>query len=249
VTLASDYNVSTSSTMPSCNGDNNGTATATGAGGTAPYTYEWDDPAEQVTSTATGLEADTYRVTVTDAAGCVAVETVVVSEPAPITITVDSMGDQGTQLGYISVSVAGGTGGFGYEWLYNGEFFSSDEDIDGLSVGTYTLLVTDQTGCIAEQEIVVSVVDTRQEEALSRSIKLAPNPSSGKVFVSFELETETAVSFQVFDLAGKAATPLVNLRDASATLELDLTGTPSGVYLLRAIIGESVVLKRLVIGD
>lgn len=56
-----------------------GSATATAAGGTAPYTYSWDDPSNQTTQTATGLTTGTYICTVTDANGCTTTSTVNVS--------------------------------------------------------------------------------------------------------------------------------------------------------------------------
>ena len=62
--------VSTSATNVSCNGGNDGSTTAIPSGGTAPYTYSWDDPGLQTTVTATGLVAGSYSVTVTDAVGC-----------------------------------------------------------------------------------------------------------------------------------------------------------------------------------
>jgi len=49
---------------------NDGTATALPAGGSAPYTYSWNDPASQTNATATGLTAGNYEVTIMDAAGC-----------------------------------------------------------------------------------------------------------------------------------------------------------------------------------
>jgi len=48
-----------------------GSVTATPAGGTAPYTYLWDDAASQTTATATGLnDNQLYTVTITDGNGC-----------------------------------------------------------------------------------------------------------------------------------------------------------------------------------
>src|SRR5690606_20838482 len=43
VTSPSQLTVSTTTTDASCNGDCDGTATATPNGGTAPYTYSWND--------------------------------------------------------------------------------------------------------------------------------------------------------------------------------------------------------------
>lgn len=57
--------VATDETCPNCN---DGTATATPVGGTAPYTYLWNDG--QTTNPATGLTPGTYTVDITDANGC-----------------------------------------------------------------------------------------------------------------------------------------------------------------------------------
>ncbi len=60
------------------NGD--GTATASGTGGTAPYSYEWSDG--QTTETAIDLITGTYMVTVTEEFGCSAVASVDVTTVA-----------------------------------------------------------------------------------------------------------------------------------------------------------------------
>jgi hypothetical protein len=56
----------------------NGTATVVAQGGTNPYTYSWDNNANaQTTSTATNLTSNVwYEVTVTDANGCTAVDSI-----------------------------------------------------------------------------------------------------------------------------------------------------------------------------
>ena len=47
-----------------------GTVTVSVNGGLGPFTYEWNDPFAQSTSTAVGLTEDVYSVVVTDAVGC-----------------------------------------------------------------------------------------------------------------------------------------------------------------------------------
>ncbi len=62
-----------SSTDESSSGANDGTATVTAAGGTAPYTsYLWDDASAQTAAIASNLSAGTYNVVVTDSEGCTA---------------------------------------------------------------------------------------------------------------------------------------------------------------------------------
>ena len=67
-----------SSTDESSSGANDGTATVTAAGGTAAYSYLWDDANTQTNATASNLGAGTYNVVVTDSEGCTATISVTV---------------------------------------------------------------------------------------------------------------------------------------------------------------------------
>lgn len=90
VTVRPAFTLATSSTMESCDGALDGTATVVPTGGIAPLTYLWSDPAAQTTATATGLAHGTYTVTVTDAnspLACIQIATVTVGLvplPAPV---------------------------------------------------------------------------------------------------------------------------------------------------------------------
>jgi len=65
------------STNEVCFGAGDGTATAFGGGGVAPYAYQWDAAAgNQTAQVAEGLVPGTYSVTVTDFQGCTAVDQV-----------------------------------------------------------------------------------------------------------------------------------------------------------------------------
>jgi hypothetical protein len=71
------------STTPEVTPSANGTATANPVGGTPGYTYSWSNG--QTTQTATGLAAGNYTVTVTDADGCTASQSVTVGSVVGIT--------------------------------------------------------------------------------------------------------------------------------------------------------------------
>ena len=145
-------------TEPLCNGDCNGSATIVATGGSSPYTYQWDDPANQTNATATGLCAGTYYPCVTDASGCVdTLDTagvgVVITEPLALTAPV-SGGVSPCSCpcsGYVYVFPTGGTPNYTVGWS-NGY---ADQFQTGLCDGTYDVTVTDANGCITTNTITI----------------------------------------------------------------------------------------------
>ena len=124
----------------------NGSGTVTPAGGTAPFTYIWDDPNTQTDSTATGLLAGTYNITVTDAMGCIDTAMITVTGTPAVIMTTGLVAPtsctSGDGIAYVSIS--SGTAPFGYQWSPTGGFSDS---ATGLSAGIYTILVIDSFGC------------------------------------------------------------------------------------------------------
>ncbi|KAF2507488.1 hypothetical protein E0W72_11460, partial [Flavobacterium arcticum] len=101
----------------SCNGESDGSATASATGGTAPYTYLWSNAA--TTASITGVVAGTYGVTITDANGCTDTASVTITEPAALVASgvVDAnISCNGESDGAATVSATGGTAPYIYEW-------------------------------------------------------------------------------------------------------------------------------------
>ena len=73
---------------PLCFGGNTGTLAITVTGGNGNYSYSWADGNGPITDTSNPLDnltAGTYSVTVTDDAGCTAIQTgIILSDPAPV---------------------------------------------------------------------------------------------------------------------------------------------------------------------
>ena len=134
-----------------CNGSSDGSATVSSAGGTAPYTYLWDDG--QTTAMAGSLSAGSYTVTVTDANGCTETQSVTVLEPTVLTSTVSSMDAlcNGSSDGSATVSSAGGTAPYTYLW----DDGQTTAMAGSLAAGSYTVTVTDANGCTETQNVTV----------------------------------------------------------------------------------------------
>jgi gliding motility-associated-like protein len=94
-----------------------GTASVAVAGGVPPYSYAWNDPAAQSTSTATGLPRGFYAVTVTDAQGCSATDSVYVGDPTAFVLQIASVNDTCYQgFGRFQIIPVGPTAPFNYIW-------------------------------------------------------------------------------------------------------------------------------------
>jgi hypothetical protein len=74
-------------TDPTCYRYDDGTATAAGSAGFAPYTYDWNTSPPQTTQTIIDLAPGSYIVHMTDSLGCEAYDTVVVTEPPRLDTT------------------------------------------------------------------------------------------------------------------------------------------------------------------
>jgi len=140
------------STNVSCNGGSNGSATVIAAGGTGPYTYAWT-PTGGTAATATGLSAQTYTCTVTDANGCTSIATVTITEPPVLTATssqVNPLCNGGTGTG--TVVAAGGTSPYTYAWTPSGGNAATSTAI---TAGNYTCTITDAHGCTTTQAFTI----------------------------------------------------------------------------------------------
>ncbi|MBI4648565.1 MAG: hypothetical protein HY738_18770, partial [Bacteroidia bacterium] len=152
VTQPPALTISMSKTNVTCNGGNNGTATATPAGGTPAYTYLWSNA--QTTQTATTLTAGTWTVTVTDALGCTKTASVTITQPAAIVLTMSNIATTcGLNNGSATVSISsGGVSPFDYQWSNGSATMntaSTSNTISSLASGTYTVTVTDNNNCTA----------------------------------------------------------------------------------------------------
>lgn len=142
-----------SSTDVLCYGESTGTATATMAGGTAPYNYSWQNSLNLFAinnATLSNIPADIYQVTVTDDNGCLYIDNVEVFEPADLQLSgvVTNVSCYGGSDGAINVTLVGGTPTYSYNWTDDdGNFVSNSQDLVDVPADVYELVATDFNGC------------------------------------------------------------------------------------------------------
>ncbi len=143
----------TSSTMGSNCGASNGSATVNPSGGTLPYSFVWS-PTGGNAATASNLSSGPYTVLISDATGCSL--TLPVNIPAiggPVVAISNIVGSTcGQSDGSATADVTGGTAPYSYVWSPSG---GNSATASGIPGGTYSVSVTDATGCLVSQTAVV----------------------------------------------------------------------------------------------
>lgn len=137
-------------------GNANGSITISVAGGTQPYTFQWNSNPPQNTQNLTNVPAGTYTVTVTDNNNCVAIETFTINDiPAPTLSTSITDATCGNSDGSASVTVtSGGTPPFSYLWSSNPP--QTNSTMTNVPAGIYTVTVTDNNNCTATATVTIS---------------------------------------------------------------------------------------------
>jgi gliding motility-associated-like protein len=147
----SNLQVNVTTTADTCDA-NDGTATALALGGTAPYTYLWNNGA--TSSSISNLPAGQYLVTVTDRNGCFGTASGIVQlVTSNLVLSLQATPDScNISNGTASISVTGGTGPYTYLWNTG----STSRNIQSLSAGLYRVTVTDVNGCSDSGSVVVN---------------------------------------------------------------------------------------------
>lgn len=137
-----------------CFGDSNGAVILNVSGGTTPYTFAWSNGA--TTPNLIGVTSGVYYFTVTDNdTSSYADSAIVLGNPAIVITGIMTPPTSGTSNdGALNVSVTGGSVPYSYLWSNA----MMTEDISGLTIGSYTITVTDSIGCSANKTFAVDTI-------------------------------------------------------------------------------------------
>ena len=129
-----------------------GQATVAGIGGQPPYTYSWSNGAN--TATATNLTAGSYTVTLTDANGCFASESLQIAASGNINVSLNTTVPEcsGNAVASAIAFPSGGVPPYTYEWSMG----ATTASVFGLQPGTYGVTVTDSNGCMGTASATIA---------------------------------------------------------------------------------------------
>lgn len=149
----SPIQLNTLTTNENCNGACNGTATVSVTGGIAPFTYDWDNGNSG--ASISNLCPGQYVVTVTDANGCLNIDTTqigsgsIMNASLSLTNLISCYNDC---AGAVNASITGGVAPYTIEWSNGGTGVIQNN----LCAGSYAVTVTDAVGCQAISSINIA---------------------------------------------------------------------------------------------
>lgn len=127
---------------PSCTSGNTSIIDLTTGGGTAPYYFNWSNG--ELTEDILALGSGIYAVTITDNNSCSASFSFTVnSDTLSVTAQQTNILCNGLNSGAITATPAGGTTPYSYSWSTG----ANGSTIDNLIAGTYSITVSDNSGC------------------------------------------------------------------------------------------------------
>ena len=170
-----------------------GTVGVVASGSASPYTYLWNDPSAQTTTTASSMCAGTYTVTVTDANGCTNTSIATVIETGTFSAGITSSSNiscNGAGDGTITVTAAGGTSPYTYAWSN----LATTATISSLSAGVYTVTVSDVNGCTSIDNVTITEPSALTVSTTSKNVmcfrdcngSVTSSPSGGSLPYTFQ---------------------------------------------------------------
>ena len=139
-----------------CFDSSDGSATVMTMGGTPPYTYTWNTSPVQTSNSISSLSAGIYKVIVTDQNGCKDSAAVTILQPTPVSTIIASVpvSCNGGNNAAATVAVSGGTAPYTFIWSTTP--VQNAATANGLSAGTYTVVVTDSNGCVVPTSVHIT---------------------------------------------------------------------------------------------
>ena len=223
VTVTPAIAVSATATQAGC-GQNNASVTTTTTGGTGTYVYDWSGSAQN-TANLSNVGAGVYTVTVTSGA-CSATASATVtnagSNLAVATSTTPATAANATD-GTATATVTGGTDPYTYLWSNS----ATTATLPAVAPGTYSVTVTDASGCQAFGSVVVTFGTSISTANSAINFSVMPNPATTQL--RFEFTSAFSGEGFVYSTDGKLFDTFAINNQVET---LNISNLPSGVYVI-----------------
>ncbi len=252
------------STDVTCFGANDGTITLTATGATQ---YSIDNGASfQAGGSFTGLGPNTYPVLVQNAIGCQATGSANIIEPPQLTAIPGFQNEScfGACDGFVVVAPGGGTSPYNFSWSGSAGIVGTSTVVNSLCVGTYTVTVTDDNGCVVvapttvggPTQVIITAINTTPEQCpfdCQGTITVMASGGTG----GYTYSTNGGASFQPANNFINVCTGAYNVvvEDASGCAATGITNisAPNPIIITPSLtdtvcIGQSTTISATTVG-
>jgi uncharacterized delta-60 repeat protein len=187
-----------------------------------------------------------YTQVRTNVAGCDSTITLnlIINQNPTASATSTPVSVIGATDGSINLSVSGGSAPYAYSWS-NG---SSNEDLNGLLAGTYTVTITDANNCsFVLSETVSNPPLSINMEGNSITADLFPNPADTKVSLYVNLNAvSNEVILNIYNPLGIKIASKSYQNSKEISDEIDIAEFPVGMYIFEINTSGQKIIKKLV---
>jgi hypothetical protein len=241
VTTNATPNVSAGPDVTICTGSST-TLTATGG-----LNYVWSNGNQSSNNNVSPTISTVYYVTGYDASGCFASATVSV-----VVIPLANAQFTGSVTGATANFTNQSTNAVSYNWTFGDTSpgsTSANPSHTYTANGTYTVTLTATGPCGSDTyTFVVTITQVGlQDNDLSQTLSLYPNPNDGNFTLSFDFTTQKDVTIEVMDVRGRIVYSDMENNIMSYNKQIGLTDAESGMYFVRIITSEGVVTEKVTI--
>jgi len=221
---------SVTTTSPLCPGASDGQIEIIASGGAGTLLYSNNGGSTyQSSGIFTGLAAGVQTVIVIDTIGCQLIVDSMLTDPEEIDLTAVITDAISGSDGAIDLTISGGMPSYVIDWDNDGVGdFDDNEDLTGLTPGTYFVIVIDAYGCSDTLTAIVGI-DLGTASVLNGTILLYPNPLDALLTV--RSGSAMKGDFFLFDALGRVVWDSGAMNGQNA-IEIDVTQLERGLYTL-----------------
>jgi len=254
-------------TAPTCTGSN-GSITINGSA-TGTYSYAWTGPSFTGTfttsnSTISNLTPGTYNVTATviTAGGSVCSATAQVIVPAYVFNASVTNTNANVPIcdASAAITIISGTAPFGDTWYKQnntGNYMSintgSVMSMTGLCAGNYYINIADACKNTITRYFVVGNSNNNPSKSIEASeteqatITAYPNPAKDELNIKLEKADQAVVKISLIDIMGKEVMTVKDGEMSTDIVTVNTSELPNGIYFLKGVINENVIMQKVII--
>jgi PKD repeat protein len=215
----------------SCAGENNGEVLIDYINGSSPIQTNWSNGTNN--DDLLNVYGGTYTLSLIDAYACRTDSTFTILEPSPLSISLNVIDNSPNGVSNITANAIGGTQA--YEYLWNTG--SQAQVISNLSVGSYSITVTDANKCTTDSTVSIGSVAIQDTENI-HLVNLYPNPSNRLIQLEIESKRISDIKITILNTLGQKLYSKELKNVIKNTEAIDVNDFANGIYYIELEINQ-----------